>query len=229
MTLARAAKALVDLVLPIHCLGCQREGAFICPACVPKLKRLERPFCRRCAQPNVGPTCRRCQDEPLAVDSIRAPYLFEGPVREAVYRLKYKRQRAVAGPLAKLMSEWAPATPAPVDLVTPVPLHPSRLRQRGYNQSYLLARETGRILGLPIQDGLLAKAKNSPPQVEAQSREERRQNVAGSFECRGAAEGRTVLLIDDVATTGSTLAECAATLKSAGAKAVHALVLAREA
>ena len=231
--LSRIASAALDLLFPLSCLGCQREGAFICPDCVPKLKRLERPYCQRCAQPGPGATCRRCLDEPLAVDSIRAPYLFEGAIREAVHRLKYRRQRSAAAPLAQLMAEpllvnGAPVDLAPVDLVAPVPLHPARLRHRGYNQSFLLARETGRILGIPVQDGLLYRVKNSPPQVEARSREQRKDNVADSFECRGPVQDRSVLLIDDVATTGSTLAECAAVLKSNGAKAVHALVLARE-
>ncbi len=226
--LTRIANAALELLFPLYCLGCQREGAFICPDCVPKLKRLERPYCQRCAQPAPGPTCRRCLDEPLAVDSIRAPYLFEGTVREAVHRLKYRRQRSAAAPLAQLMAEPLLVDRAPVDLATPVPLHPARLRDRGYNQSFLLARETGRILGIPVQDGLLSRVKNSPPQVDARSREQRKDNVADSFECRGPVQDRSVLLIDDVATTGSTLAECAAVLKSNGAKAVHALVLARE-
>ena len=241
--LTRIASAALDLLFPLSCLGCHREGAFICPDCVLILKRLERPYCQRCAQPGRGPICRRCLDEPLAIDSIRAHYLFEGTVREAVHRLKYRRQRSAAAPLAQLMAGpflvneapvdaapvgLAPVDLAPVDLITPVPLHPARLRQRGYNQSFLLARETGRILGIPVQDGLLSRVKNSPPQVEARSREQRKDNVADSFECRGPIQDRSVLLIDDVATTGSTLAECAAVLKSNGAKAVHALVLARE-
>jgi ComF family protein len=162
------------------------------------------------------------------VDTIRAPFLFEGPIREAVHRLKYRGQRAAAAQLAQLMAESAARSVASIDVITPVPLHSSRLRKRGYNQSFLLARELGKILGLPVQDGLLSKVKNSPPQVEARSREERHSNVSGSFECRRPVEGLAVLLIDDVATTGSTLSECAATLKTAGANAVRALVLARE-
>jgi ComF family protein len=224
----RVARLALGLVFPLHCIGCHREGAVICERCVAGLKRLEKPYCDKCARPNPSPICSGCLERPLAVDTIRAPFLFEGPIREAVHRLKYRGQRAAATQLAQLMAESAARSVASVDVITPVPLHPSRLRKRGYNQSFLLARELGKILGLPVQDGLLSKVKNSPPQVETPSREERQSNVAGSFECRRPADDLRVLLIDDVATTGSTLSECAATLKAAGAKAASGLVLARE-
>ena len=225
---SRIAKSTLDLVFPMHCLGCHQEGAVICFECVKRLKRLERPYCDKCAQPNSGPVCAWCLERPLAVETIRAVFLFEGPVREAVHRLKYRGQRAAAPQLGGLMAQTVAGDVRSVDLATPVPLHPSRLRERGYNQSLLLAKELGKVLGLPVQDGLLSKVKNSPPQVGTRSREDRQSNVSDSFECRRPVEGLTVLLIDDVATTGSTLSECAATLKAAGAKSVRGLVLARE-
>ena len=114
------------------------------------------------------------------------------------------------------------------DVLAPVPLHPRRLRQRGYNQSALLAQELSSLLELPLEQELLVRVRNSQPQVDTLSREERRANVAGVF-AAGAVPSRTrVMLIDDVATTGSTLLECAAALKDAGAFRVHGLVLARE-
>ena len=115
----------------------------------------------------------------------------------------------------------------PGDVLTPVPLHPRRLRSRGYNQSALLAKELSKKLGLDMNQSLLIRPKNNQPQVSA-SRDERRENVQGSFRCDGRADGRTVILVDDVATTGSTLSACAAVLKSAGASSVWCLVLARE-
>ncbi len=225
---SRIAKLTLDLVFPLHCVGCHREGAVICAECVAGLKRLEMPFCDKCAQPNTGPICAGCLEHPLVVDTIRAPFLFDGPVREAIHRLKYREQRASAAQLAHLMADTAARSVASLDVITPVPLHSSRLRRRGYNQSFLLAKEIGKILELPVQGGMLSKVKNSPPQVEALTREDRQSNVSGSFKCQRPVEGLTVLLIDDVATTGSTLSECAATLKSAGARAVRGLVLARE-
>ena len=181
---AQFAKLTLDLVFPLHCLGCQREGAVICAECVGGLKRLERPYCDRCAQPNSGHICAGCLERPLAVDTVRAPFLFEGPIREAVHRLKYRGQRAAAAQPGQLMAESAAGSVASVDVAVPVPVHSSRLRRRGYNQSLLLARELGKTLGLPVEDGLLSKVKNSPPQVQARSREDRQSNVLGSFECR---------------------------------------------
>ena len=113
-------------------------------------------------------------------------------------------------------------------VLVPVPLHARRLRTRGYNQSHLLARKVGKLLELPVRKDLLMRAKDSPPQVEVGSREQRRANVAGSFTAAAGAEGISILLIDDVATTGSTLFACAAALKEAGAARVWGLVLARD-
>ncbi len=113
-------------------------------------------------------------------------------------------------------------------VLVPVPLHSRRLRSRGYNQSYLLAREAGKLLGIPVREDLLKRANDSPPQVEAKSRDDRRTNVAGSFESIAEVSGKSVLLVDDVATTGSTISACAAALKDAGAASVWGLVLGRE-
>lgn len=115
----------------------------------------------------------------------------------------------------------------PGDVLTPVPLHPRRLRSRGYNQSDLLAKILSKKLGLDMDQSLLTRAKNNPPQVSA-SQEKRRENVQGSFRCGGPLDGQAVILVDDVATTGSTLSACAAALKAAGASSVWCLVLARE-
>ena len=117
----------------------------------------------------------------------------------------------------------------PGDLLVPVPLHSSRLRQRGYNQSELLAREVSKTAGLKVDKGLLARIRNTPPQVGATGRTERRRNVEGSFEAKTNLRGAAVIVIDDVATTGSTISACASALKSAGAASVWGLVLAREA
>ena len=123
----------------------------------------------------------------------------------------------------------------PGDLLVPVPLHSSRRRQRGYNQSELLAREVSKTTGLQVDSGLLARVRNTPSQVGAAGREERRRNVDGSFEAktgpraRNQVRGAAIIVVDDVATTGSTISACASALKSAGAASVWGLVLAREA
>ena len=226
--LSRLTKLAIDLVFPIHCSGCGREGGIICGQCVDGLERLTAPYCRICAAPGVNGVCRWCTRFPRGFDSLRAPFRFEGAVRESVHSLKYRGVRAAARPLAGLMSDYLGRNPVPVDVVIPAPLHPRRLRSRGYNQSALLAQGIGANLGLPVREALLARIRNPRPQVETQSQEERRSNVAGNFACRADASGLTALLIDDVATTGSTLSECALALKDAGASKVYALTLARE-
>ncbi len=226
--LSKLVCSALDLVFPIHCAGCGREGGVVCARCVDGLDKLTQPYCRVCAAPGVGGLCHWCSQSPRGFDWLRSPFLFDGPVRDATHRLKYKGERAAAGPLAGLMAEYLGRNPAPADVLVPAPLHPRRLRSRGYNQSALLAREIGKRLNLPVREDLLIRVRNPRPQVETQSQQERRENVANDFECRADATGLTALLIDDVATTGSTLSECATALKAAGAVRVHALTLARE-
>ena len=236
--LSKLARSALDLVFPIHCAGCGREGGILCDECVDGLDKLTQPYCRICAAPGVAGVCRWCLQYPPGFDSLRSPYRFEGPVRDAIHALKYRGVKAAADSLGGLMarhlelrasSPWQGSRwPSRVDALIPVPMHPRRLHSRGYNQSALLAREIGKALDLPVMEDHLVRTRNSRPQVEAESQQERRNNVAGNFECRADITGLTALLIDDVATTGSTLSECAHALKKAGATTVHALTLARE-
>ena len=236
--LSKLFRSTLDLVFPVHCCNCGREGGILCPQCVDGLDKLDQPYCLVCAATSIVGVCRWCRQYPQGFDSLRSPFLFGGPVREAIHRLKYKGERTAAETLGALMAEhlelrfssrWpGSGWPATFDALIPAPLHPRRLRSRGYNQSALLAREIGRALDLPVREDLLARIRNTRPQVETQSPQERRDNVAGSFACQPGATGLTALLIDDVATTGSTLSECAIALKNAGAASVYALTLARD-
>lgn len=226
--LSKAAANALDLLFPLRCLGCGKEGTLICNACVAGVPRLSPPFCAVCAQPVSGKRCRRCAEVSLEVDGIRSPFLMEGVIREAVHSLKYHHVRAAAAQLGQLLARYLLSHPVPGEVMAPVPLHPRRLRSRGYNQSALLAREVSKLTGLPVNENLLVRIKDAPPQVRVGSWEERRQNVAGGFQCVGDVRRQTVMLIDDVVTTGSTMSACAAALKSAGATSVWGLALARE-
>ena len=126
------------------------------------------------------------------------------------------------------MASYLAEHPFPGEALVPVPLHSRRIRHRGYNQSLLLARELAKLTGLDLDEELLVRIKDTPPQVGA-SRPQRRGNVEGSFRCQRDVAGRALILVDDVATTGSTLSACAAALRAAGAATVWGLVLAREA
>jgi len=165
----------------------------------------------------------------MDIEGIRSVFRFEGAARQAILSFKYKNVKALAAPLAQLMEEYLRAQPLPADALVPVPLHPRRLRERGYNQSSLLAGELSKLASLPLVEGSLFRLKNTPPQTRTKSAEERQSNVAGAFICRDRRmEGKRVLLIDDVCTSGATLDSCAATLKAAGATSVWGLTLGRE-
>lgn len=150
-------------------------------------------------------------------------------MRQAIHQLKYRNLRAIAEPLAKLLNDYLATYPIPGEVLVPVPLHQKRLRERGYNQSSLLAKALGKLTNLPVVDDCLIRQRHAPPQARSTTVEERRGNVAGAFACRDhRLQDKQVLLIDDVSTSGATLDACAAALKVIGATSVWGLVLARE-
>ena len=150
-------------------------------------------------------------------------------MRQAIHQLKYRSLRALAAPLAELLRDYIITNPVPAEVMVPVPLHQKRLRERGYNQSALLARELGKLTSLPVVDDCLVRQQHAPPQARTANVDERRRNVAGVFACRNQrVRDKQVLLIDDVSTSGATLDACAAALKAAGAASVWGLVMARE-
>ena len=149
--------------------------------------------------------------------------------REVVHHLKYKGLKALAVPLGGLLADYLQSYPLPTQVLVPVPLHPRRLRQRGYNQSTLLGRELSKFITLPLMEGCLIRLRNTASQARAADVKERRKNVEGAFECLDERlRGKQVLLIDDVCTTGATLDACAGALKAGGAISVWGLTLARE-
>ena len=230
--ISRIAAAGLDLLYPPRCAGCNREGQFICAACFNAQPRLLPPLCLTCAQPLPrGSMCAECRHSQLAIDAIRAPFLMEGAIRHAVHRLKYGNLRAIAPLLGRLMADFMSSEGVSGDALVPVPLHPRRERQRGYNQANLLAREAGKTLEIPVASRLLLRVGNAPPQARSQSALDRKANVRNSFHCPNPAgvEGRDLVLIDDVCTTGATLDACAGALKAAGAARVYGVTLAREA
>jgi ComF family protein len=220
----------LDLLFPRWCVGCGREGDYICYSCRQLLTRITPPICPRCGRPQPdGILCHSCIDWQAQIDGIRSPFIFDGVIRQAIHELKYRNLRALAAPLAELLYDHLKDNPVPGEVLVPVPLHPKRWRERGYNQSVLLARELGRLSGLPVVDDCLVRRQHTSPQARSANVDERRSNVAGAFEVRdGRLRGREVLLMDDVSTSGATLDACAAALKSAGAASVWGMVLAME-
>lgn len=234
--LPRAAKlkrAALDLLFPRWCVGCGREGAYICADCQRSLTVISSPVCSRCGRPlaakTFSPECPGCSGRLIFIDSIRAPFLFEGVMRKAIHDFKYRNLRALGIELAELMHNYFRKNPVPGNVIIPLPLHPRRLRERGYNQSALLARDLGKLNGLPVVEDVLIRNTYTVPQARSSGVDERQRNVTGAFTCSDERlRGTQVILIDDVSTSGATLNACANVLKSAGATEVRGLVLALE-
>jgi len=228
--LSQLKSRAADFLFPPHCVGCGREGDFLCIPCRRNLSHLLPPLCPRCGRPLTGEDrCSACQKWQLEIKGIRSPFLFEGVLRQAIHQLKYSNFKALAFPLAQLLADYFEAKSLSAEVIVPVPLHRRRLRERGYNQSALLARELGRLIDLPVVENSLLRLVDTTAQVKAPDAEVRRKNVLGVFACcNGDLETKKVLLIDDVCTTGATLDSCAIALKRVGVDSVWGLTLARE-
>lgn len=198
-------RGLLDLVAPRTC-----------PACDEPLPPGQDGFCEACA-PLLDPGER--------LGHALAAYVYGGPMADAICALKYGGRTEHAPVLGRMLAERALELAGEVDAVVPVPLHPARLRQRGFNQSALLARPVARALAVPLVTSELRRIRDTPPQASLSARA-RATNVRGAFVALRAPAPR-VLLVDDVRTTGATLAECADALVTAGVDQVVTLVLAR--
>lgn len=175
----------------------------------------------------AGSICRECIAHPSPLRQTRAPLRYQEPTSDLIHRFKYEGYFALGRPLAHFLAEAWPRWDQPPDLILPIPLHPRRRRQRGYNQSELLARPLGEAKSIPVSASALRRTRHTVPQVGL-GPEERHHNVSGAFEADDAeVGGRHVLLVDDVLTTGATMSAAAEAVLSAGAESVSAYCLAR--
>ena len=170
---------------------------------------------------------RELPAHPLVIEKIRSVALFEGVLRQAIHRFKYERLAGLAEPFGEMLADYWRGELLTADWLIPVPLHPSRERDRGYNQSELLARSLARRVDVPVSSKGLRRTRATAVQMTLNAAQ-RRENVAGAFECIEArVRGARVMLIDDVGTTGATLDACAQAVLKAGAASVMGLTLAR--
>jgi len=212
------------------CLLCRAraEGAPLCPDCLADLPRLPAARCPLCALPGAaGAVCGTCLHTPPPWTRVEALYAYADPADLLVHALKYRGELAVAGFLADALAaglvERAAAMP---DLLLPMPLHPRRLRERGFNQAARIAQHLARRLALPLDLAACTRVRDTPPQVSL-PRSARQANIRRAFACSPAVAGKRVALIDDVMTSGASLAELAQTVRLAGAVEVEAWVVAR--
>jgi ComF family protein len=221
--------AILNIVFPSRCASCGVRGVELCERCLAATRPVDPASCPRCGRPSpLGARCPACRRYAGPLAGIRAARVYEGALRKAVHAFKYRHRRALAGPLAHLVAEELRARPLLVELLAPVPLHPYRERERGYNQSDLLARALGEAVGIPVV-GCLERARETGVQAEL-SAVERRDNVRGAFRCAdpAAVSGRRVGVVDDVCTTGATLEDCARALREAGSSSTWGIVVARD-
>jgi len=218
------ALCVLDLVLPRRCVACGLGEELVCADCRARLRRLDGTLCARCGAPTAWPVarCRECAGRRLSFASARAAVAYEDPARALVAGWKDRGLRPLAREFAGLVVEVVPRPP--VDTLTFVPGDPERSLKRGQNAAEALARELARPWELPVA-GLLRRGEPARPQ-RGLSREERRRNVRGSFTAVAGPPAQ-VALVDDVYTTGATVAAAATELRRAGARSVHVVTLAR--
>jgi ComF family protein len=213
---------VLDLLLPPTCAGCGREGAALCDRCVVPLgRRLEEP---------PGMPLGLVAPLPPGILQLEWCAIFSGPVRDALHALKYRGERRLAPVLGHAMADRWRRVARGGELLVPVPVHPSRRRERGFDQAEDLARAVAAGLGLPWSVALVRRTRTIAQ--HSLGRAERAVNLGGAFVVRPervtSVVGRWVVLIDDVSTTGATLAECAGALAAVGTRAVSALTVARD-
>jgi competence protein ComFC len=231
-------RALASLFYPATCAVCEapiERDQYLCPACQKKVQRIVPPFCAKCSEPFPGAidgsfTCANCAHRRLKFDTAVSVYRSRGVVRFVILQLKYHRQLH----LRHLIGEWLVAamddsrlSSREFDCVIPVPLHPARLRERGFNQADILARILSAKVNLPVVSAL-ERTRYTTTQT-ALDRSERMENLRGAFRLRKKMNVRNsrVLLVDDILTTGSTLSECANVLRRGRVRSVHAVTAAR--
>lgn len=239
--LAAVIRQLLYAVLPVDCAGCgtglsDDPVPFFCRSCWGKITPLRGPSCLRCGRPFASPVarlyspghlCGACRKRRPSFTNARSLFSYVPPLQDAIRLLKYHRKVALAGALGDLMTR-AFETPPEVDLLMPVPLHPTRLREREFNQALLLADRVNQRLRLPLSYDNLVRLRQRPSQTEL-TRAARLNNLRRTFSVLRPEEiaKKKILLIDDVMTTGTTVNECAKALRKAGASDVYVCTLAR--
>ncbi len=213
--------------MPHTCLLCGTASGQhrVCAACDADLPRHRMPQCPQCALPTPqGEVCGHCLKRPPAFDQSLAAFTYAYPLDRLIPALKYGGRLAIAPVLGEALAQAVAGRQ--VDMLIPMPLHPARLRQRGFNHAREIARAAAMHLEVALDTGACRRIRDTPPQV-ALAYVERRRNVRGAFECQTGLAGKRIALIDDVMTTGTSLDEVAKTLKRAGAAWVECWVVAR--
>lgn len=219
----------LDLLFPPTCGGCGKSGSRWCDDCQKKINIIVEPYCDLCGIPLYNDTgiCTDCQKERPCYRMLRSWSAFDDPVKTALHRLKYRRDIGLGDALAAQLINFVADLHWSIDIIIPVPLGKKRLAERGYNQVSLIGRPLSLAMNIAFAPNALSRDHETRSQVGL-TKVERHLNVRGVFKANAKrVNGRVILLIDDVATTGSTLSSCAEALYAAGARDVFGLTVAR--
>lgn len=217
------------MLFPPVCGGCGKAGFRWCPDCQACVPRIAEPFCEKCGIPvRKAGLCDKCQSNPPVYRTMRSWAVFDSPVQNALHTLKYRRNIGGLGDaLALQMVDFVRSLNWVLDMIIPVPLGKKRLRERGYNQVALVARPLAYEMDLAYAPSALTKTRETRSQVGLNV-QQRRENVLQAYQADpSAVKRKSVLIMDDVSTTGSTISACAEALLSAGAREVNAITIAR--
>lgn len=219
---------IVHAILPHYCALCGAStlNRLLCTGCDADLSHHRVPACPVCALPTPGgQVCGACLQHPPAFDRTLAAFSYHFPIDRLLHAFKYSGNLALIEVLAKPLAQLTADHPKP-DLLMPMPLHPGRLKERGFNQSLEIAKPISRWLDIPLTADACQRTRDTPTQAGLKWKE-RRNNVRGAFACDLDLSGKTIAVLDDVMTTGATLNEISRVLKSRGAAEVSAWVVAR--
>lgn len=227
-------KGLLHLLYPVRCPICDglvhvapwEDRYPICEACKKRVEYVREPSCKRCGKPITderGEFCGDCQHKSHAFAQGKALLVYRGDAKQSIYRLKYSNRReyglSFGQELARAYGGWIQGRG--IDMVIPIPLHKRKLRERGYNQAGIIARELGRVLGLPVREDVLVRSIYTRPQKELNDKE-RKNNLRKAFQVtKSIVDSKRILLVDDIYTTGSTMDGASEALLGAGASAVY--------
>lgn len=218
----------LDWLYPPNCGGCGASGARWCIECAQKTNEIMPPICPICGNPNLKYVpCDKCQISRPFYTTLRSYSVFKGPIREAIHRFKYQGEIGLGESLARLMIVGVEKLNWQLDIITSVPLGLVRFRERGYNQATLLARPIALFLKVPFSSQALSRIRETRSQVGL-TVNERLENMTGAFQAKKElVQGRNILVVDDVATSGATINACAKAFLDVGASKVYGFSLAR--
>ena len=217
----------LDWLYTPQCVSCGEKGIILCARCEKEIERVTSPYCLKCGKPIIaGKGCRLCKTSDFCFDAARACFIYSGPVAAGIKQLKYHQNLELSGYFGKELAKLYRALYWESDLLIPVPLSKERKRERGFNQSEWIANVLGKEVSVPVSTTALLKIRHTETQVHLNG-DDRRKNLKGVFLAEPVfVREKSVLLIDDVMTTGTTFNECAAALLEAGAREVRCLAIA---